>query len=87
LWFNKKADHIDAISTTWIDGKGLQPIVTTGLWDWNTPPRMIVPVAATLPHHQGIWVFNQLPTEEWITNEPMAFLYFKNIIDFCLFYH
>jgi hypothetical protein len=87
LWFNKKADHIDALTTTWIDAKGLQPVLTTGLWDWNTPPRIIVPVAATLRQNNGLWIINQLSTEEWIAKEPMTFLYFKNILDYCLYFH
>jgi hypothetical protein len=83
-WYHAQKDYIEYVATSYLDGRGLIPILLTSE---NVSPsdaksqRSVRPVSAELRVGKGSWIVSQLNATERVLYEPVAAAYYQALID------
>ena len=81
LWYNKTFDRIDFVARSYLSGSNLNPILTTGQWDWSFKEKADLPVFAELetPFNYNVY-FCQLITDNGVKEQPALYFFLNKII-------
>ena len=84
-WYDAGKDYIGYLATSYLEGRGLIPILQTsdrieGLPDVY-PQRTVRPVSAEVRAGSGAFVVSQLEATERVSYQPVAAAYYQALID------